>query len=81
MPLLPREVVKERAARLREKGEAALQRHLDGEVGQRRRVLCESHSRARTEQFTPVRLARPSEPGTILEVSIVAHDGRSLQAA
>ena len=81
MPLLPREVVKKRAARLREKGEAALRRHLDGEVGQRRRVLCESHWRARTEQFTPVRLARPSEPGVIVEVPIVAHDGRALQAA
>jgi threonylcarbamoyladenosine tRNA methylthiotransferase MtaB len=81
MPQLPREVVKERAARLREKGQTALRRHLDGEVGRRRRVLCESHLSARTEHFTPVRLSRPTEPGVILEVPIVDHDGRCLQAA
>ena len=33
MPQVAREIVKERARRLREKGEAALRRHLDGEVG------------------------------------------------
>ena len=49
-------MVKERARRLREKGEAALRRHLDGEVGARRRVLTERGGIGRTEQFTPVRL-------------------------
>ncbi len=39
MPQLARAVVKERARRLREKGAAALVRHLDGEVGRRRQVL------------------------------------------
>ncbi len=36
MPQVAGDVVKERARRLREKGEAALRRHLDGEVGARR---------------------------------------------
>jgi threonylcarbamoyladenosine tRNA methylthiotransferase MtaB len=81
MPQLAREIVKERARRLREKGEAALRRHLDGEIGARRRVLAESRGLARTEQFLPVRLAAPAEPGAILDVAVAGHDGRQLLAA
>src|SRR5439155_24222736 len=39
MPQVARQVIKERAARLREKGAVALARHLDGEIGGRRSVL------------------------------------------
>jgi threonylcarbamoyladenosine tRNA methylthiotransferase MtaB len=81
MPQLDRALVKERAKRLREKGETALRRHLDGEVGARRRILAESHSAGRTEHFTPVRLAAPVEPGMILNTRIAGHDGRQLLAA
>src|SRR3954465_13045967 len=42
MPQLDRAVVKDRARRLREKGEAALATHLAGEVGATREVLIES---------------------------------------
>ena len=81
MPQLPRGIVKERARRLRMRGERALRRHLDAEVGATRRVLVESHELARTEQFTPVLLAAPAEPGTIVEATIAAHDGKHLLAA
>jgi threonylcarbamoyladenosine tRNA methylthiotransferase MtaB len=81
MPQLARDIVKDRARRLREKGEAALRRHLDGEIGARRRVLVESRSIGRTEQFTPVRLAAAAEPGVIADVAIAGHDGRHLLAA
>jgi threonylcarbamoyladenosine tRNA methylthiotransferase MtaB len=81
MPQLPRAVVKERAARLRERGAQALRRHLDGEVGTRRRVLVESGERGRTEHFTEVRLASPAEPGAIVELTIAGHDGQHLLAA
>jgi threonylcarbamoyladenosine tRNA methylthiotransferase MtaB len=81
MPQVARAVIKERAARLREKGEAALRRHLEHEVGARRRVLTESPSLARTEQFTPVRLMAPVASGVILDVEIASHDGRQLLAA
>ena len=74
-------MIKERARRLREKGEAALRRHLDGEVGARRRVLTERGGIGRTEQFTPVRLAAPAAPGLMLDVAIAGHDGRQLLAA
>jgi threonylcarbamoyladenosine tRNA methylthiotransferase MtaB len=81
MPQVARETVKERARRLREKGEMALRRHLDGEVGARRLVLTEQRALGRTEQFTPVRLAQAAEPGVIREVAIAGHDGRQLVAA
>jgi threonylcarbamoyladenosine tRNA methylthiotransferase MtaB len=81
MPQVDRAVVKERARRLREKGETALNGYLDQEVGTRRRVLVESRALGRTEQFMPVRLAAPVEPGVILDLAIKAHDGRQLLAA
>jgi threonylcarbamoyladenosine tRNA methylthiotransferase MtaB len=81
MPQVDRAVVKERARRLREKGEIALRAYLDREIGARRRVLVESHALGRTEQFMPVRLAGPVEPGVILDLAIKAHDGRQLLAA
>jgi threonylcarbamoyladenosine tRNA methylthiotransferase MtaB len=81
MPQMAREAVKARAKRLRDKGEAALRRHLDGEIGGLRRVLTESESTGRTEHFTQVRVVREIEPGRIVEMRIAAHDGRHLIAA
>jgi len=81
MPQVNRDVVKERARRLREKGEAALAQYLDGQVGRRRSVLTERGGIGRTEQFTPVRLAAPIEPGVFLDLTIAGHDGRQLLAA
>jgi threonylcarbamoyladenosine tRNA methylthiotransferase MtaB len=78
---LSRQIVKERAARLRERGALALWRHLDAEVGLSRRILVESHDQGRTEQFTQVRLAAPAEPGAIVELKIAGHDGKQLLAA
>jgi threonylcarbamoyladenosine tRNA methylthiotransferase MtaB len=78
MPQVRPEVIKERARELREKGAAALQRHLDGEVGSQRSVLAESSIVARTERFTPVRLHAATTPGTIFDVPITGHDGRQL---
>jgi threonylcarbamoyladenosine tRNA methylthiotransferase MtaB len=81
MPQVAREVVKERARRLRDKGEAALARHLGAEVGARRRVLVETDRLGRTEGFTPVRFEQPVRPGEIRDVTIAGHDGRELLAA
>jgi threonylcarbamoyladenosine tRNA methylthiotransferase MtaB len=81
MPQVRREVIKDRARRLRQKGEAALRRHLEGEIGARRRVLAEASATGRTEQFTPIRLAAPAEPGIILDLTVAGHDGRQLLAA
>jgi threonylcarbamoyladenosine tRNA methylthiotransferase MtaB len=81
MPQIDRSIVKERAGRLRETGALALMRHLEGEVGARRRVLVESRHIGRTEQFTAVKLVAPREPGTILDLTIGGHDETQLLAA
>jgi threonylcarbamoyladenosine tRNA methylthiotransferase MtaB len=81
MPQVAGDVIKERARQLREKGHAALRRHLDGEVGRQRRVLTEAGGIGRTEQFTPVRLAGSPPRGLMLDVSVAGHDGRHLIAA
>jgi threonylcarbamoyladenosine tRNA methylthiotransferase MtaB len=81
MPQVPMHVRKARAARLRALGAKRLMRHLEAEIGARRRVLTESNGLGRTEHFTPVRLAASREPGTLLDVTIAGHDGRQLVAA
>jgi threonylcarbamoyladenosine tRNA methylthiotransferase MtaB len=81
MPQVDRAIVKERARRLRECGAEALRRHLQREVGTTHRILAESTSAGRTEQFTAVRFATPVEPGCIVERTIAGHDGRQLLAA
>jgi threonylcarbamoyladenosine tRNA methylthiotransferase MtaB len=81
MPQLPRALVKDRARRLREKGDAALRRHLDAQVGRRHRVLTESPALGRTEHFTPVRLDGRAAPGAIVDLAVAGHDGRQLLAA
>jgi threonylcarbamoyladenosine tRNA methylthiotransferase MtaB len=81
MPQVAREVVKDRARRLREKGTVAFRRHLDGEVGRTRSVLVESDAIGRTAQFTPVRIGGHAPAGSIVDVSISGHDGRHLIAA
>ncbi|MCX7315039.1 MAG: tRNA (N(6)-L-threonylcarbamoyladenosine(37)-C(2))-methylthiotransferase MtaB [Alphaproteobacteria bacterium] len=81
MPQVAHESIKDRARRLRAKGDAALRHHLEGEVGARRAVLTERGGLARTPQFTPVRLAVPAEPGLIMNIEVAGHDGRQLLAA
>jgi threonylcarbamoyladenosine tRNA methylthiotransferase MtaB len=81
MPQTAREVVKERARRLREKGAAALCAHLDTEVGRTRRVLAESARLGRSEHYTLVGLNVAVETGMVVDVIIKGHDGRQLLAA
>ena len=81
MPQVAHAVIKERAARLREHGQAALARHLDCEVGHTREVLAERGGIGRTAQFTPVRLSNDPVPGSFLQVRATAHDGSHLIAA
>jgi threonylcarbamoyladenosine tRNA methylthiotransferase MtaB len=81
MPQVARDVVKERARRLREVGQAALHRHLEREVGHVRNVLVENDGIGRTAQFTAVRFADRAPTGRILNVRISGHDGRHLIAA
>ena len=81
MPAVPGDVIRARAARLRDAGAAALARHLDGEVGTRRRVLTERGDTGRTEAFSLVRFAESVSAGEIREVTVKGHDGQALLAA
>jgi threonylcarbamoyladenosine tRNA methylthiotransferase MtaB len=79
MPQVARAIVKTRAQRLREKGEAALVRHLEAEIGKRRRVLAEMNGIGRTIHFTPVRLPETTRPGAMIDLTVTGHDGRALR--
>jgi len=79
MPQLPRNAVKERAARLRAAGDAAYARHLASLEGTRQRVLVEREGLGRTEGFTLVAV-EGGKPGEIVESLITGHDGERLTA-
>ena len=76
MPQLPKAVVKDRAARLRAAGEAALARHLQAQVGRTVFALVERPGTARAEDFTELAFDGAAEPGAILPLTITGHDGR-----
>ena len=80
MPQVRREIVKQRAARLRAAGDVAYKRHLESLKGSRQKVLVEREGLGRTEGFTLVGLDRGTA-GEILEVDIAGHDGERLTAA
>lgn len=80
MPQLNGNLIKERAKRLREKGDEALKRHLIKTVGHQANILVEGATMARTQQYTPVRLLTPKPIGTILTLPIKDQDGRFLIA-
>ncbi|MGJ0506697.1 MAG: MiaB/RimO family radical SAM methylthiotransferase [Methylocystis sp.] len=77
MPQVPREVAKERAARLRALGDRALARHLQGRIGKTLRLLTERGGMARAADFT---LARTPETaaGLMIDARVTGHDGRAL---
>jgi threonylcarbamoyladenosine tRNA methylthiotransferase MtaB len=79
MPQLPRSLVKERAARLRARGEAALRTRLDSMVGSTRTVLMERGGVGRTACFTPV--VFDGVPGTLLPLALKARGGDRLIGA
>ncbi|PDQ19136.1 tRNA (N(6)-L-threonylcarbamoyladenosine(37)-C(2))-methylthiotransferase MtaB [Mesorhizobium sanjuanii] len=80
MPQVRREVVKQRAARLRQAGEAAYSRHLSALAGSRQSILIERDGLGRTEGFTLAAIAAGA-PGEIVEADIAGHDGARLIAA
>jgi len=81
MPQVPGPAIRERAARLRVAGEAALARHLAAQVGRDHAVLVETPRLGRTEQFTEVTFATDRPEGQITRTRIAGHDGGRLLAA
>ena len=80
MPQVPRPAVKDRAARLRAAGEAALVRHLDRQVGRKIAALVEKEGVARAPDFTEIAFTGPAPVGEITAMKIVGHDGRRAMA-
>jgi threonylcarbamoyladenosine tRNA methylthiotransferase MtaB len=78
MPQVASGVIRERAKRLREAGEAALRRRLELEVGKTRDVLIESDRLGRTEHYLPVAIADEA-PGQVRRLTISGHDGVRLR--
>lgn len=77
MPQLDRSTIKERAARLREKGEAAYRSHLDRVASGVHSVLVERGGIGRTPQFTTV-LTGDQVQGSVVDMRIEGHDGKHL---
>ncbi|MCK5550751.1 MAG: tRNA (N(6)-L-threonylcarbamoyladenosine(37)-C(2))-methylthiotransferase MtaB [Hyphomicrobiaceae bacterium] len=78
MPQLPRAVVKERAARLREKGASVLSQFLTMQAGSDVEVLMEREGIGRTRQFAEMHLSASGQPGDIVRARVKGHDGRRL---
>ncbi|MFN3610264.1 MAG: tRNA (N(6)-L-threonylcarbamoyladenosine(37)-C(2))-methylthiotransferase MtaB [Hyphomonas sp.] len=79
MPQLAKPLIKDRAARLRAAGDAALLRHFDRHLRRVRDVLVERDTAARLSDFTQVKLSREAgEGGRIARVQITGHDGKQL---
>jgi threonylcarbamoyladenosine tRNA methylthiotransferase MtaB len=85
MPQLSGPLRKERAARLRAAGAAALGRYLTGKVGGSARLLVEGNENGgafgHTDHFAPVRLVHEAPAGAILEARVTAAANDHLIAA
>jgi len=79
MPQLAREIIRERASRLREKGAACLEARLDRHVGSHAVGLVEADGRARLADFAPVRIEGPCpEPGRPARLHLVSRSRSEL---
>ncbi|MBF0324667.1 MAG: tRNA (N(6)-L-threonylcarbamoyladenosine(37)-C(2))-methylthiotransferase MtaB [Alphaproteobacteria bacterium] len=80
MPKVPGDVVKERAARLRAKGEAAMEAFVATRMGREVSVLVEQDGQGFCEHYLPVRLKAPAAEGTIVRARVTGQDGTRLLA-
>ena len=70
MPALPGPVIRERAARLRRKGDAAMTAFLAGRLGRDAAVLVEQTGFGHCQHYLPVRVDPSATPGTIVSVRV-----------
>lgn len=80
MPQLKGPEIRDRAARLRAAGDAALARHLASQAGTRHRILTETPRMGRTEQFTEVAFTADQPEGVILEAVVTGQSAGRLTA-
>ena len=81
MPQLPDAVIKERAARLREAGGAALAAELSTRVGSETDVLIERPGLGRSAFYAPVSFTGAGDAGSVRRMRLVGVSGRSLIGA
>lgn len=81
IPQLPRPLIKDRAARLRAKGNDALIRHLERLVGRDISAVVEKDGFARAADFTEVLFEGPALIGGLANLTITGHDGKRALAA
>jgi len=80
MPQVPGDVGRERAARLRAKGAAAMASLLASRPGTTASVLAEEADFGHCEHYLPVRLAQPVRPGSVVSARVTAVAGGELRA-
>jgi threonylcarbamoyladenosine tRNA methylthiotransferase MtaB len=80
MPALDGATVRERAARLRAAGEAAVARHLAAQVGREHEVLMEAPRMGRTPHFAEVAFASDQPVGRVLRARVTGVEGTRLMA-
>jgi threonylcarbamoyladenosine tRNA methylthiotransferase MtaB len=78
MPQLPGAVIKERAARLREAGAAALAAELSSRIGNETGVLIEQPGMGRSDFYAPVTFAAPGVAGSVQRMRLIGSNDRSL---
>jgi threonylcarbamoyladenosine tRNA methylthiotransferase MtaB len=81
MPQVAGAAIRDRAARLRAAGAAALRRHLAAQVGRSFSVLTEGPRLGRCPDFTEVAFDRDMPEGTLVQATVAGHDGTRLKAA
>ncbi|PTT74451.1 tRNA (N(6)-L-threonylcarbamoyladenosine(37)-C(2))-methylthiotransferase MtaB, partial [Pseudomonas sp. HMWF010] len=80
MPPVKGPVIKDRARRLREAGQAGLERHLQRQVGRVLSGLVERDGIARGEDFTEIAFAGEAPQGQIVAFRVTGHDGSRVLA-
>lgn len=80
MPQVAGAAIKDRAARLRATGDAAIASHLVAQAGKTHHILMENPRMGRTEQFTEVDFSTDQPEGAIITAQITGHAGARLTA-
>jgi threonylcarbamoyladenosine tRNA methylthiotransferase MtaB len=78
MPQVPPPLVKERAAKLRQRGAAGLARYLAAQHGRECEVVIERPGLGRTPGFAQLQLKAAAAAGTLLKARVIASDGERL---
>jgi threonylcarbamoyladenosine tRNA methylthiotransferase MtaB len=80
MPQLDKDIVRQRAQRLRIRGEERLFRFLNNSIGATQRVLVETLNSGRNEQFAQVKFVQSLSPGAIVNAHVTGASANYLEA-